>query len=72
MSVILIPEKWRLIIKLNPAYYIVNGYRDSMLYHISVFDHGLYTLYFWCIVIILLIIGTNVFNKLKPHFADVL
>ena len=68
----IIPENLKWIIKLNPAYYIINGYRDSLLYHVDVFKHLAYTLYFWVVVIVLMIIGTNTFNKLRLHFADIL
>ena len=68
----IVPERFRWIMKLNPAYYIITGYRDSLLYHVNVFKHLANTLYFWSIVIILMIIGSATFNKLRPHFADVL
>lgn len=68
----IVPYKLRWILMLNPAYYIINGYRDSLLYHIDVFQHLAHTFYFWTIVIFLMIIGSTTFNKLRPHFADVL
>ena len=68
----IVPGQYQWIIKLNPAYYIIDGYRDSLLYHIDVFQHMAHTLYFWAIVIVLMTIGSNTFNKLRPHFADVL
>lgn len=71
-NVRIIPVNLRWIVKLNPAYYIINGYRDSLLYNIDIFQHMAQTLYFWSVVIVLLIIGSNIFAKLRPHFADVL
>lgn len=68
----IVPDKIRWVFKLNPAYYIISGYRDSLLYHISLFQHIGHTLYFWWVVILLLIVGSDIFTKLKPHFADVL
>ena len=32
----------------------------------------MWTIYFWGLVIILFMIGAYVFQKLRPHFADVL
>ncbi|MBR1866845.1 MAG: ABC transporter permease [Lachnospiraceae bacterium] len=68
----IVPVSFQWIFKLNPAYYIVTGYRDALLYHISIFQHMGHTLYFWSVVIVLLIMGSSIFRKLQPHFADVL
>lgn len=68
----IIPAQYSWIFKINPAYYIIVGYRDSMLYNTSVFQNLGYTLYFWLFVIVLLIVSSSVFRKLRPHFADVL
>ena len=68
----IVPESFRWIFQLNPAYYIIMGYRDSLLQHVSIFEHMGNTLYFWWIVVILLIVGSTIFRKLRPHFADVL
>lgn len=60
------------ILKLNPIYYIIQGYRDSFITGIPFWEHYTTTIYFWCFTIIVLIIGIIVFKKLKPHFADIL
>ena len=60
------------ILKFNPMYYIVEGYRDSLIRHIGFWEHPLQTVYFWAVVIIMFIIGRTVFTKMKPHFADVM
>ncbi len=62
------------IFKLNPMYYVVEGYRDSMLDHIWLVEQTRLCLglYFWGAVMILFVIGTGIYKKLKPHFADVL
>ena len=60
------------IIKLNPFYYIVEGYRDSMLSRAWFFERGELTLYFWIFTGVLFIIGVTIYNRLKPHFSDVL
>ena len=58
--------------KLNPMYYIVSGYRDSILGRVWLTDHLKWGLYFWCVTIVLCVLGTVIFKRLKPHFADVL
>ena len=60
------------IIKLNPMYYIVAGYRDSMLLENRFWERPLLTLYFWAVTGGLLLVGLKVFKRLRPHFSDVL
>lgn len=60
------------LFKLNPMYYIVSGYREAILGDVWFFEHWKWTIYFWAVVAILFGIGTVVFKRLKPHFADVL
>lgn len=67
-----VPESYRWIFKLNPAYYIIQGFRDALIFHLSVFDKMGETLIFWIITGIGLVGGGMVFRKLRPHFADVL
>ncbi|MBU0633406.1 ABC transporter permease [bacterium] len=67
-----IPQKYQYIIKLNPVYYIVEGYRDTFINQIWFFEHSTLTLYFLCMSFITLIFGAIVFKRLRPHFGDVL
>lgn len=66
-----IPEAYRWILKLNPAYYIVEGYRDSLIRHIGFWEKPYETLYFWSLVLLFMWVGISVFKKLRPHFAEV-
>ncbi len=59
-------------IKLNPLYYITQGYRDSFIYDVPFYAHWELTLYFWILTIVLFVFGIKVFQKLRPHFADLL
>ena len=65
-------ERYAFLFKINPMYYIVNGYRDSIYARAWFFEHPLSTLYFWCVTAALLIFGSVIFKRLRPHFADVL
>lgn len=60
------------ILKINPLYYIVQGYRESYLGGAWFWEHWQYSLYFWGFTLVLLLIGSTVFKRLKPHFSDVL
>lgn len=68
----MVPERFRFIVKLNPFYYIVEGYRDCFISHEGFWQHPALTLYFWCIAIGIFVLGMFLFKKLRPHFADVL
>lgn len=68
----LLKGKMALIYILNPFAYIVNGYRDTLVYKTSVFDNYAQGIYFWIITLLIIYIGNKIFNKLRPHFADVL
>lgn len=71
-DVSMIPAQYQWVLKINPMYYIVAGYRDSLINHIWFWQRYNQTLYFWGIVIVLFIVGAIIFKRLKPHFADVL
>ena len=60
------------ILRLNPMFYIVQGYRDSMIGGVWFFEKPYLTLYFWVLTLVLFLIGTTVFRRLRVHFADVL
>ena len=68
----MLPDKYALFLKLNPIYYITEGYRGSFIYKHWFWESPVLTLYFWSITLLIWFIGSVVFKKLKPHFADVL
>ena len=67
-----IPEKWAIYFKFNPLFYIIQGYRDSFIYGKGFWDYQIETLYFWSITIFFIFLGSTVFRRLRPHFADVI
>lgn len=60
------------IFRLNPMYYIVDGFRDSLLNKVWFWDKPGWTCYFWIFSIVVYVGGNKIFNKLRVHFADVL
>ena len=60
--------------KINPMYYIVSGFRDSMLNRRWFWegDTLLWTIYFWVLTVLVFGLGVKIFRRLKIHFADVL
>ncbi|TDK62194.1 teichoic acid ABC transporter permease [Bacillus salipaludis] len=61
------------LLKLNPLYYIVEGYRASLLgtgwYGI---ENPQYTLYFWILVLVLFLFGSVLHIKFRNRFVDFL
>jgi lipopolysaccharide transport system permease protein/teichoic acid transport system permease protein len=61
------------LLKLNPVYYIVEGYREAFIYKVWFWEkHYMWTLYFWAVTGVIFVVGAVVFRRLRPHFADVL
>ena len=67
-----INPRYHWIFRLNPVNYIVQGYRSALLYRTWFWEDIRYTIYFWVFTVVVYVIGVLVFNRLKPHFADVL
>jgi teichoic acid transport system permease protein len=68
-----ISEPWSTIAKLNPLYYLIEGYRSAFFgteWYLIV--HWQYTLYFWLVVFALLLIGSKIHLKFRRHFIDFL
>lgn len=68
----MMPKNVRFFLKLNPSYYIVTGYRDSIIYKIPFWEKPELGIYYWTFSTIVVIIGALVFRKLRPHFAEVI
>ncbi|OIK16337.1 teichoic acid ABC transporter permease [Bacillus sp. MUM 116] len=71
------PDKLQSVIhnlmKLNPLYYITEGYRAALFGHSWYFiDHMKYSLYFWGLVLVLLFIGSMLHLKFRNQFVDYL
>jgi lipopolysaccharide transport system permease protein/teichoic acid transport system permease protein len=68
----IVPQEYHFYLKLNPVYYIIQGYRDSFIDNIWFWEHPLYSAYYWGVAATVFVVGAVVFNRLRPHFADVL
>jgi len=68
----IMPPKLQSVFKLNPMFYIVQGYRESFLYFVPFWQHPYQTVYYWVVALSIFALGGLVFKKLKPDFADVL
>jgi len=68
----IMPEKVQSLIKLNPMFYVVQGYRDSFIYFVPFWQHWQMTVYYWGVTGVVFVLGAVIFLRLRPHFADVL
>ncbi len=62
----------KFIFRLNPMFYVVEGYRQALITHEWFWESPGMTMYFWIITIMLFGVGSMIFKRLKVHFADVL
>ncbi len=67
-----VSEGFAKILKLNPVYYIVEGYRDCLISGVAFWSHSNTTIYFWSVTLVTLFAGIFIFKKLQQHFADVI
>lgn len=69
----ILPAPLPTILKLNPLYYLIEGYR-SALYGLDWYfiTNWQYTLYFWVVVFLLLWLGSTLHLRFRRHFIDYL
>lgn len=67
-----LPNIFVLILKLNPIYYIVQGYRDCFFYHQGIFAYSYSMVAFWLITISLFLIGSVMMYKFKYKFIELI
>ena len=61
-----------LFFKLNPFTYIINGFRESLIYNKWFFENLNGTIYFWCFTMVVFMLGITVHMKLRNKFADLI
>ena len=65
------PIMWNIDgMELNPI--LITILKLNPMYKAGFWEQPGMTIYYWILTIVLFIIGTKIFKKLKPHFADVL
>ncbi len=67
-----LPDWVQFILKLNPVYYIVCGFRDSLIYKTAFYTNDKKILFFWSVNIVLIVIGCNLQVKFRDKFIDML
>ena len=65
-------EILNIFMELNPAYYIVNGYRDSVFYGRAFWELPTETAVFWLTMAVLFTVGCSLMYKFKTKFIDLI
>ncbi|GIO26918.1 ABC transporter permease [Ornithinibacillus bavariensis] len=67
-----LPEAFQNLLKLNPFYYIIVGFRSSILGGHWIYESPIETLYFWTLTFALLYFGSKIHLKFRKNFMDYL
>ena len=67
-----VPERYQYLFKFNPMFYVVEGYRDTLINGVWFWHRHNQTPYFWLLTLFAFVFGALLFKKLRPHFSDVL
>lgn len=67
-----LPFAFDLFIKLNPITYIIDGFRNSLLYKQWFFMNLQGTVWFWTFTLVIFVLGINIHMKFRDKFADML
>ena len=60
------------ILKINPMFYVTEGYRQTFLYRRWFWQEPMYTIYFWILTVVVLAVGYRTFSRMQHRFADYL
>lgn len=61
-----------MIMKMNPLYYIINGYREAIFYEKGFWEHPALTIYFWGVTLVLFAVGCLLMYKFRRKFIDLI
>ena len=61
-----------MLLKLNPLYYIVEGYRGCLFFKDIFWHHPTQTMYFWGLVLAMFTIGCILMYKFRSRFIDMM
>lgn len=67
-----VPHWAKAIIKINPVYYLVQGYRDCFFYHKGIWAYHNSMACFWVITIFLFMVGSSLMYAFKQKFIDLI
>lgn len=65
-----VPEKYKIFLQINPLYFFVEGYRNSLLYSKPLTSDTTLEIAFISISILLFLVGYKFQTGLRPYFAE--
>lgn len=65
-----IPGFIRQALELNPFYYLIEGFRDTLFSRAWFWEKAPFAIFFWSFTILVLIIGSHIHMKFRDQFAD--
>jgi teichoic acid transport system permease protein len=65
-----LPEFFLNLLKLNPLYYLISGFRDTLFAQQWFFEDWVYMSYFWITTLLLLYIGSLIHIRFRKQFVD--
>lgn len=66
------PAFARTILEMNPVAYIINGYRDSLMYDVYFWEHPQEICFFWGIALAIYLLGSWFHRRYRGNFIDFL
>ncbi|MGN7298771.1 ABC transporter permease [Ferdinandcohnia sp. SAFN-114] len=67
-----LPDRFLMILKLNPVFYLIEGFRNTFLGYGWFYEHPLHTFYFWLVTLTILWGGSVLHLKFRDKFVDYL
>lgn len=68
----IMPQQYQWILRCNPVFYVIQGYRDALVDQIWFWERPLAFVCFWTTTFVVFGVGVHIFKKLSIHFSDVL
>jgi teichoic acid transport system permease protein len=65
-----LPEMYVKILKLNPLYYLIEGYRKTFIFEEWFFTDWIYMIYFWVTTLLIIYIGSLIHIRFRKQFVD--
>jgi len=66
------PQRIQTLLKINPATYVIMGYRNSLLYHVGIWETLRHGACFWVVTLLLLWLGCALHMRTRKTFVDIL
>ena len=58
------------ILKMFPFYYVLQSFRETFIFHTWFWEKPTYTVYFWSLTFLMLLVGATIHLKYRDQFVD--